>query len=89
MNVDTHVQDAILPGEIVGVLACEDLRAVTLVGHSYAGLLLPVIANAAAERLRQLVYLDATVAEGGLALFEHYSQTRAAFAESIHTAGEG
>ncbi len=46
VNVDTHVQD------VLSVLEYEDLRGMTLVGHSYAGLLLPVIANAAAERLQ-------------------------------------
>ena len=83
VNVDTHVQD------VLGVLAAEDLREVTLVGHSYAGLLLPVIANAAAERLRQLVYLDATQAASGLALFDRYPQSRAQVAEAVRTAGEG
>src|SRR5713226_3251144 len=83
VNVDTHAQD------VLGVLACEDLREVTLVGHSYAGLLLPVIANAAADRLRQLVYLDAAVAASGLALFGRYPETRAQVAEAVRTAGEG
>jgi len=83
VNVDTHVQD------VLAVLACEDLRQVTLVGHSYAGLLLPVIANAAPERLQRLVYLDGTVAQSGLALFDRYPQSRAQTAESVRTVGEG
>ena len=83
VNVDTHVQD------VLGVLAYEDLREVTLVGHSYAGLLLPVIANAAADRLRQLVYLDGSQAASGVALFERYPQTRVQMAEAVRTSGEG
>ncbi len=35
------------------------------------------------------MYLDATVAESGLSLFERYPQTRAEFAQAIRTAGEG
>ena len=83
VNVDTHVQD------VLGVLAAEDLQDVTLVGHSYAGLLLPVIANAAADRLRQLVYLDATQAASGMALFDRYPETRGQVAEAVGTTGEG
>ena len=83
VNADTHVQD------VLGLLEYEELRDVTLVGHSYAGLLLPVIANAAADRLRQLVYLDATQADSGLALFDRYPQTRAQVAEAVRTVGEG
>ena len=83
VNVDTHVAD------VLAVLACEELRDVTLVGHSAAGLLLPVIANAAGERLRQLVYLDATQAASGLALFDRYPQSRQFVAESVRTAGQG
>jgi len=83
VKVDTHVQD------VLAVLACEDLREVTLVGHSYAGLLLPVIANAAPERLQRLGYLDGTVAQSGLALFDRYPQSREQTAESVRTVGEG
>jgi pimeloyl-ACP methyl ester carboxylesterase len=83
VNVDTHVQD------VLAVLACEDLHEVILVGHSYAGLLLPVIANAAPERIAKLVYLDATVAQSGLALFDRYPQTREQTAEAVRTVGEG
>ncbi len=83
IDVDTHVQD------VVAVLECEDLRGVILVGHSYAGLLLPVIVERAADRIQQLVYLDAAVARSGQSLFGRYPQTRTQLADSIRTIGEG
>jgi len=83
VGADTHVQD------VLGVLEFEDLRQVILVGHSYAGLLLPVILERAADRIQQLVYFDATVAASGQSLFERYPQTRAQVAESVRTQGDG
>jgi len=84
-NVDalTHIQD------VLGVLACEGLQGGILVGHSYAGLLLPAIAERAAEPLAQLVYLDATVAASGQSLFGRYPETRAQLAEAVRTEGDG
>jgi pimeloyl-ACP methyl ester carboxylesterase len=59
VGLDTHVQD------VLGLLACEDLRAVVLVGHSYGGLIVEGVAEQAPERLAHLVYLDALVADDG------------------------
>ena len=59
VNLDTHAQD------VAGVLEFEDLRGVTLVGHSYGGMVITAAAELAAERLAQLVYLDAWVPSDG------------------------
>lgn len=58
-GVRDHVQD------LLALLEMEDLRDVTLVGHSYAGMLIGTVAARSRERVRQLIYLDAFVPEAG------------------------
>jgi pimeloyl-ACP methyl ester carboxylesterase len=53
VGLDTHIED------IVGVLECEDLLAVILVGHSFAGMVVSGVAERVPGRLGRLVYLDA------------------------------
>ena len=43
----------------MGVLEWEDLNEVTLVGHSYGGMIITAVADRTPERLSRLVYLDA------------------------------
>jgi len=59
VDLETHIQD------VLGVLEAEELENVVLVGHSYAGLVISGVAARAKARLRQLVYLDALLAEDG------------------------
>ena len=61
VDLDTHVED------IVGVLECEELENVVLVGHSYGGIAITGVAARAPKRIRQLVYLDAALVEDGKA----------------------
>lgn len=62
VGLDTHVQD------IVNVLVYEDLWEVTLVGHSYGGMVITGVAEAVPERIDQLIYLDAFVPQNGQSL---------------------
>ena len=64
IDLDTHIRD------VVNVLEFEDLTDVILVGHSYAGCLLPGIAVAASQRLHHLVWLDAMVLNEEESMFE-------------------
>jgi pimeloyl-ACP methyl ester carboxylesterase len=59
VDLETHIRD------ILGVLESEELENVVLVGHSYAGLVISGVAARAKERIRQLVYQDALLAEDG------------------------
>lgn len=59
VGLETHIQD------VVNVLVFEDLQQVTLVGHSYGGIVITSVADRTPERLAQLVYLDAFVPEDG------------------------
>lgn len=63
-NLSTHITD------IVNVLLYEDLREVILVGHSYGGMVITGVADQAADRIRELVYLDAAHPENGQSLVD-------------------
>ena len=52
VGLEIHVQD------VVNVLEYEDLRDVILVGHSYGGTVITVVADRAPNRLTHLVYVD-------------------------------
>jgi pimeloyl-ACP methyl ester carboxylesterase len=54
-----HVED------VAQVLEGEDLNDVTLVGHSYGGMVITGVASCCAERISKLVYIDAFVPEDG------------------------
>lgn len=59
IGLSTHIRD------ICAVLEWEELEGVILVGHSYGGMVITGVAEASAERLARLVYLDAFVPEDG------------------------
>jgi pimeloyl-ACP methyl ester carboxylesterase len=59
ISLGTHITD------IVNVLHYEDLREVILVGHSYGGMVITGVAEQAASRISQLVYLDAAAPVDG------------------------
>jgi len=62
VDLDTHVLD------VVNVLDYEGLDDAVLVGHSYAGAVLPGVVDRRAERLRAVVYLDAGPLPDGLSV---------------------
>jgi pimeloyl-ACP methyl ester carboxylesterase len=64
INLDTHIAD------IVNVIKHEELSDVVLVGHSYGGMVVTGVADALADKIRSLVYLDAFVPESGQALVD-------------------
>ncbi|WUJ74951.1 alpha/beta fold hydrolase [Kribbella soli] len=58
-NLDTHADD------VLRLLDRADLTDVTLVGHSYAGMVITAAADRAAGRISRLVHLDAFVPRDG------------------------
>jgi pimeloyl-ACP methyl ester carboxylesterase len=48
----------------------QDLEDITLVGHSYAGMVITGVASRSLERVRQLVYIDGPVPRDGESLFD-------------------
>ncbi|WP_181804012.1 alpha/beta fold hydrolase [Streptomyces shenzhenensis] len=71
VGLDTYVAD------VVGLIRDEDLTAVVLVGHSYAGLVVSSVANEVPDRVKHLVYLDAMVPEHGETAADIQPVTRA------------
>ena len=65
VGLDTHIED------IIAVLEYEDLTDVILVGHSYAGMVIAGVAQKAAHRLAELVYLDSFLPESGKSLDDY------------------
>jgi pimeloyl-ACP methyl ester carboxylesterase len=70
-DLAAHIED------VVAVLEAEELNGATLVGHSYAGLVITAAAARAGRRVGSLVYLDAFVPEVGKCLLDYLPPDRA------------
>ena len=59
IDLDTHIMD------ILGVLEFQDLTNVSLIGHSYGGMVATGVADRARNRIAKLIYIDAFAPDGG------------------------
>lgn len=59
INLTTHITD------VANLIIWEELENVVLVGHSYAGHILPGVADRVKPKLRHLVYFDANIGRDG------------------------
>lgn len=79
-NLDTHADD------VLRLLDRENIAGATLVGHSYAGMVIAAAADRAPGRISRLVHLDAYVPRDGESCWsstnEHFRQVFAAGAAS-------
>ncbi len=64
IDLSTHIQD------VLAVLEFEDLKDVTLLGHSYGGMVATGVAHKAPGRIARLVYIDAFAPKDGQSLFD-------------------
>jgi pimeloyl-ACP methyl ester carboxylesterase len=64
IGLDTRIID------VTQVLEYEDLTEVTLVGHSYGGLVIAGVAENVPQRIRRLVYLDAYIPQDNKSAFD-------------------
>jgi pimeloyl-ACP methyl ester carboxylesterase len=64
IDLSTHIED------VRGVLELEDLKDVTLLGHSYGGMVATGVADKAADRIARVVYIDAFAPKDGQSLFD-------------------
>ena len=64
IDLATHIED------VVSALEFEDLEDVTLIGHSYGGMVATGVADRAGNRVARVVYLDAFAPEDGQSLFD-------------------
>jgi pimeloyl-ACP methyl ester carboxylesterase len=64
IDLSTHVQD------VLAVLEIEDLKDVTLLGHSYGGMVATGVADKAPDRIARVIYIDAFAPKDGQSLFD-------------------
>jgi pimeloyl-ACP methyl ester carboxylesterase len=84
IGLDVHVHD------VVNVFTYEDLHDVILVGHSSSGVVITGVADRAAERIAQVVYLDAFVPVAGQSVFDLIRPDRRETLEAlVRTEGDG
>jgi pimeloyl-ACP methyl ester carboxylesterase len=83
VDLETHIQD------VVAMLEAEELRQVTLVGHSYGGMVISGVAARTTGRIGHLVYLDAFVPETGKSLLDYLGERAASMREAAAANGEG
>lgn len=83
IDLDTHIQD------VVAMLEAEELRQVTLVGHSYGGMVITGVAARTSGRIGHLVYLDAFVPEAGKSLLDYVGELAAAMRQAAVAHGDG
>jgi pimeloyl-ACP methyl ester carboxylesterase len=84
VTLDTHIAD------VAGVIDCEDLSDIVLVGHSYGGMVATGVADRSRARIAKLVYLDAFVPENGQSLFDLLpAQVRSGRQDATATLGDG
>ena len=83
ITLETHVQD------IVNVFKYEDLRDVTLVGHSYGGMVITGAADLEIHRIAGMIYIDAFLPENGQSLWDLAGAGRAAVQQATAKAHDG
>lgn len=76
-NLDTHIQD------IAGVIACEELDDVVLVGTSYAGLVISGVADRMPERIGSLIYLNSALPANGKCMMDTVPAERRAAVQKL------
>jgi len=64
IDLSLHVAD------VLGTIRCERLSDIVLVGHSYGGCVISGVAEAVANKIRSIVFLDAFIPDNGESLFD-------------------
>jgi len=64
VDLSTHIKD------VCNAIFYEDISGITLVGHSYGGMVVTGVADCMPERIRHVVYVDAFVPESGQSLID-------------------
>jgi pimeloyl-ACP methyl ester carboxylesterase len=65
VGLTTHVED------VIATLDMEDLSDLVLVGHSFGSAVISGVADARADRIRRLVFLDSFLVQSGETPFSH------------------
>src|SRR5215216_2972297 len=84
IDLETHIAD------IVSLLESEDLRDVILVAHSYSTMPVTGAADRAAERIKQLVYVDCSPIPDGMPFIDVYQPSEREIVERhVKERGDG
>jgi len=84
VGLGTHIDD------VTDMLVAENLEAATLVGHSYAGMVITGVADRQSARLARLVYVDAFIPEDGDSALDLLPETiQKLFQEQAKSVGQG
>ncbi|MGH8867249.1 MAG: alpha/beta fold hydrolase [Actinomycetes bacterium] len=84
VDLETHV------GDVLGLLAADDLHEVVLVGHSGAGPVVTAVADRAPERLARVVYVESGPTPDGSSLLDSWPpDARAAVEKAVADEGDG
>jgi pimeloyl-ACP methyl ester carboxylesterase len=84
VDLETHITD------VLNVLYFENLTDVVLVGHSYGGMVATAVADRAADRIAQVVYVDAFVPRDGQSLLALLpEEARVRMLEAVRLEGNG
>lgn len=71
IDLELHIRD------VLSVIEMEDLTGLTLVGHSYGGMVATGVADRVRDRVERLVYLDAFVPRDGQSALDLMPEDRA------------
>jgi pimeloyl-ACP methyl ester carboxylesterase len=84
VSLSTHIED------VLGLLVNEQLKDITLVGHSYGGQVIAGVASRRPDLLARLIYLDAFLPDDGQSATEEQPpQIAHHYAESVRERGFG
>ena len=72
VGLSTHVQD------VLNVIRFEQLGRIILVGHSYGGTIMTLLADRMAQAIDALVYVDAIIPEDGVSGWDGFPEQRKA-----------
>lgn len=84
IDLNTHIED------IVSLIFHEDLSDVSLIGHSYGGIVATGVADRMPERVSRLIYLDAFIPKDGQSMLDcAIPEQRSRWLKSAETDGDG
>jgi len=84
IGLSTHIED------VIATIFHEDIMDIVLLGHSYGGMVATGVADREAERVTQIVYLDAFVPEDGQSTLDFQSpEERERLREVVDRDGAG
>lgn len=88
-ELHSELSPAVHADQIAELLVEHSLHDVILIGHSYGGVVVDLIAERTSERLQHLVYLDASIPEADRSLGDLLPQTAATMRERAAAEGDG